>query len=66
MEKTAMNALIELLKVNDIYKECMPYIIEIIEEVYLPMEKKQIEKAFGSGAIYDISESEYYKKTYEK
>lgn len=44
-QQTAMQALVELLKVNDIYKECMPYIIEIIDEVYLPMEKEQLENA---------------------
>lgn len=41
--KSAMNALKELLRVNDIYKECMPHLIEIIDEVYLPMEQKQME-----------------------
>lgn len=41
--KSAMNALKELLQVNDIYKECMPYLIEIIDEVYLPMEQNQME-----------------------
>lgn len=51
MEKkqTAMQALVELLKVNDIYKACMPYIIEIIDEVYLPMEKEQMIDMYNTG-----------------
>jgi len=36
-KQTAMQALVDLLKVKDAYKQCMPYIIEIIDEVYLPM-----------------------------
>ena len=48
-KQTAMQALIDLLKVKDAYKECMPYIIDIIEEVYIPMEKKQIQDAFYDG-----------------
>ena len=49
---TAMNALVDLLKVNDVYKQCMPYLLEIIDEVYLPMEKKQIIDAY-----YEIGRS---------
>jgi hypothetical protein len=44
-QQTAMQALVELMKINDIYKPCMPYLMEIIDEVYLPMEKDQIAKA---------------------
>ena len=56
MEKkqTAMQALVDLLKVKDAYKECMPYIIDIIEEVYLPMEKEQIEDAYDSGQVLGL------------
>lgn len=69
-QQTAMQALIELMKINDIYKPCMPYLLEIIDEVYLPMEKEQIVKA----ACYDpflgdlpLSEGEnYFTKKYKK
>lgn len=74
-KKTAMQALVDLLKVNDIYKECMPYIIEIIKEVYLPMEREQIVEAWNSGdyAYFYSKEtgrefedgSEYYNETYK-
>lgn len=69
-QQTAMQALVELMKINDIYKPCMPYLLEIIDEVYLPMEKEQIVKA----ACYDpflgdlpLSEGEnYFTKKYKK
>tara|TARA_R110000868_G_scaffold176120_4_gene413499 strand:- start:307 stop:528 length:222 start_codon:yes stop_codon:yes gene_type:complete len=70
--KTAINALKELLQVNDIYKESMPHIIEIIDEVYLPMEKQQILDAFSEGAsdgFYGESDSnreQYYNETYKQ
>jgi hypothetical protein len=76
MEKkqTAMQALVDLLKVKDAYKECMPYIIDIIEEVYLPMEKEQIIDSFGVGAHYKSTSligyhsmaEQYYNETYGK
>lgn len=65
--QTAMQALVELLKVNDIYKECMPYIIDIIDDVYLPMEKEQIINAYSSGEHQQGYEGEaglYYNETY--
>lgn len=70
-QQTAMEALVELMKINDIYKPCMPYLMEIIDEVYLPMEKEQIIEAFESGirlitnVDYDEIEK-YYNKTYNK
>lgn len=71
-QQTAMQALVELMKINDIYKPCMPYLIEIIDEVYLPMENKQIQKAFSNGQELPInnpllphySSEEYYNDTY--
>lgn len=71
-KQTAMQALVELLKVNDIYKECMPYVLDIIDEVYLPMEKEQIQKAFSDGQEIPInhptlphySREEYYNEMY--
>lgn len=69
-QQTAMQALVELLKVKDVYKECMPYILEIIEEVYLPMEKEQITDAYIMGS-YDMADKkfnpeQYYNETYKK
>jgi hypothetical protein len=76
MEKkqTAMQALVELLKVKDIYKECMPYILEIIDEVYLPLEKSQILKAQSYAISHaDMTNNKgefdcekYYNETYGK
>jgi hypothetical protein len=74
-QQTAMQALVELLKVKDVYKECMPYILEIIEEVYLPMEKEQIIKfamkmhqvdcsKTGIDLLLDEAE-QYYNETYQ-
>jgi hypothetical protein len=73
-QQTAMQALVELMKINDIYKPCMPYLLEIIDEVYLPMEKKQIMEAYvlgDNGYIPDDGTQErmaeqYYNKTYNK
>ncbi len=53
-KQTAMQALVDLLKVKDAYKQCMPYIIEIIDEVYLPMEREQIEQ--HKNALVEIQE----------
>lgn len=70
-QKTAMQTLVELMKINDIYKPCMPYLLEIIDEVYLPMEKEQIINAVNYGnksEFYDGTEIElaeqYYNETY--
>lgn len=64
-----MRALVELLKVNDIYKECMPYLIEIINEVYLPMEKEQLDNArpqiISNCVIKEISDEEIEKAAKE-
>jgi hypothetical protein len=74
-QQTAMKALVELLKVKDIYKECMPYILEIIEEVYIPMEKEQIINAHNHGEYFsqfredgldEVHGIEYYNETYNK
>lgn len=67
-KQTAMQALVDLLKVKDTYKECMPYIIEIIDEVYLPMEKKQIVDAWDLGRRdidYPANGEQYYDETYK-
>ena len=68
-QQTAMQALVELMKINDIYKPCMPYLLEIIDEVYLPMEKKQIMDArlstFDLIRRDDVLKTEqYYNETY--
>ena len=70
-QQTAMQALVELMKINDIYKPCMPYLLEIIDEVYLPMEKDQIIKAVDSNFNYDNNGyptlgEQYYNETYKK
>ena len=77
-QQTAMQALVEQMKINDIYKPCMPYLIEIIDEVYLPMEKEQIMKSFsvGNDCGYSFAQTEdsqqynsgeqYYNETYKK
>lgn len=73
-QQTAMEALVELMKINDIYKPCMPYLMEIIDEVYLPMEKKQIITAWLNGdndSMYEPKQLEeqaeqYYNETYNK
>jgi len=75
-KQTAMQALVDLLKVKDAYKECMPYIIDIIEEVYLLMEKEQIEDAHIEGQrLFDKYQhtqwttdqaEQYYNETYGK
>jgi hypothetical protein len=74
-KQTAMQALVDLLKVKDAYKQCMPYIIEIIDEVYLPMEREQIEQAYIQGCWDEIDErmesrveescKRYYNETYK-
>ena len=48
-QQTAMKALVEQMKINDIYKPCMPYLMEIIDEVYLPMEKEQRIRDYNAG-----------------
>ena len=65
MEKTAMQALIDLISINDAYKESMPFLLDIINEVYLPKEKQQIIKAYtnGSPEFFDMAK-EYYNETY--
>ena len=75
-QQTAMQALVELMKINDIYKPCMPYLLEIIDEVYLPMEKEQIIKAhtraylIGEDTISiedaNIESEQYYNEIYGK
>lgn len=74
-KQTAMQALVDLLKVKDAYKQCMPYIIEIIDEVYLPMEREQIKQAYIQGCWDEIDERMesrveesckiYYNETYK-
>lgn len=74
-QQTAMQALVEQMKINDIYKPCMPYLLEIIDEVYLPMEKEQIIKAhtraylIGEDTISiedaNIQSEQYYNEMYE-
>ena len=67
MEKTAMQALIDLISINDAYKESMPFLLDIINEVYLPKEKQQIVDAWDLGRRdidYPANGEQYYISTY--
>lgn len=72
MKKTAMQELIELIEIRDAYKEPMPYIIDVIKQVYIYKEKSMIKDAqidaiqgadFNSG-YFDCDK--YYKETYKQ
>ena len=67
-KKTAMQELIELLELNTTNKP-LPYLIEVIKEVYLVKEKEQIKDAFDKGYSYDLFNGggeRYYNETYEQ
>jgi hypothetical protein len=69
--KTAMQELIELLELNTTNKP-LPYLIEVIKEVYLVKEKEQITRAYAQGVVNEISiystpnAEQYYNRTYEQ
>ena len=68
--KTAMQELIELLQIRDAYKEPMPYIIDIIREVYMHKERVMIADCQSdaiSGAEFEngyFDCEKYYQETY--
>ena len=71
-KQTAMMKLIDLLKLHKVVMGKCPEIIEIIEELYVDIEKQQIEQAFRDGffdgcnpLIFKIDDEQYYKEKYE-
>jgi hypothetical protein len=70
-EKTAMRRLADLLKKHEFVVDRCPEIIEIIEELYIEVEKQQIGMAYNDGRInsalkLDRTSEEYYTVTYGK
>jgi hypothetical protein len=63
-EKTAMRRLADLLKKHEFVMDRCPEIIEIIEELYIDVEKQQIVKAFEDGHTAIINSEQYYKEIY--
>ena len=68
--KTAMQELIELLELDEKHKEALPYLIDVIKEVYVSKEKEQIIIAHDQGIwptpkAFDDGE-EYYNQTYNQ
>jgi predicted transposase YdaD len=70
-KQTAMQELIELLELNKT-NEPLPYLIEIIKEVYVVKEKEQIMSAYmicdDSGTLEEseVYAEQYYNRTYGK
>jgi hypothetical protein len=72
--QTAMMKLIDLLKLHKVVMGECPEIIEIIEDLYVEIEKQQIIEAYGKnrvqvnqdGATYIITGEQYYNETYGK
>jgi hypothetical protein len=71
-EMTAMMQLANLLRQHKVVMKKCPEIIEIIEELYVEIEKHQIEKAFREGwfdgnnpLIFKIENERYYNETYK-
>lgn len=68
--KTAMQELIELLELDEKHKEALPYLIDVIKEVYVSKEKEQIIIAHEQGIwptpkAFDDGK-EYYNQTYNQ
>jgi hypothetical protein len=71
-EMTAMMQLANLLRQHKVVMKKCPEIIEIIEELYVEIEKHQIEQAFRDGwfdgnnpLIFKIENERYYNETYK-
>jgi hypothetical protein len=69
-KKTSVMKLVDLLKTHELLMQKCPEVIEIIENLYLDIEKMQIEEAFDKGAsewnaIEYKDGKDFYKKTYE-
>lgn len=64
-KNTAMMKLADLLKQHKVVMKKCPEIIEIIEDLYVEIEKQQIKQAFDKGCEDEnIIGEEYYNETY--
>ena len=68
-KETSMRKLAKLLKKHELLMEKCPEVIEIIEDLYVEIERMQIADAFDTGAYeYNrmkfLDGRDYYKKTY--
>ena len=68
-KETSMHKLANLLKKHELLIDKCPEVIEIIEDLYVEIERIQIVDAFDTGAYeYNrmkyIDGRDYYKKTY--
>lgn len=64
--KTAMMLLVNLLKQHEVLMEKCPEIIEIIEDLYVEIEKQQIIDAYAKGSNDRLKNTinDYYNETY--
>lgn len=65
-ENTAMMKLADLLKQHEVVMEKCPEIIDIIEDLYVEIEKQQIIDAYAKGSNDRLKNTinDYYKETY--
>jgi len=72
-----MEQLIELLEVGKKYSDTMPFLIDVIKEVYMKKEKEQLEQSWEAGMSegigttvadldYDGEFINYFNETYGK
>jgi hypothetical protein len=59
-----MMKLADLLKKHKVVMKKCPEIIEIIEDLYVEIEKQQIMKAFEDGHTAIINSEQYYNETH--
>jgi hypothetical protein len=69
-KKTSMMKLVDLLKTHEPLMQKCPEVIDIIENLYIEIEKMQIEQAFDKGALeWDklkyYNGKDFYLKSYE-
>lgn len=69
-KKTSVMKLVDLLKTHELLMEKCPEVIEIIENLYIDIEKMQIQDAYDKGASEWNKEEykdgkDFYKKSYE-
>jgi hypothetical protein len=69
-KKTSVMKLVELLKTHELLMQKCPEVIEIIENLYIDIEKMQIEEAYDKGAsewnkVEYKDGKDFYKKSYE-
>lgn len=79
--KTPMQELIDLLELDDKLKEVLPYLIDVIKDVYIKKEKEHIIDVYADGIDHDYTDldiefgiqdsdrrnhaEEYYNNTYK-